>query len=127
MHTNPHSFPGAAGPLLRGIHALAAWPHHSHNFHPVQYISPLRTITPPHRCSPRRSAYLERLDVSHNGFTGTLPASLGAFRNLVIVQLSHNNFTGHLPDSYRFLGTANWLQVWAAALACWGREGWGWE
>ncbi|XP_050259360.1 probable LRR receptor-like serine/threonine-protein kinase At1g74360 isoform X9 [Quercus robur] len=51
---------------------------------------------------------LQVLDLSENGFTGTVPGNISNCRNLVILNLSSNNFTGKIPAE---MGSISSLQA----------------
>jgi Leucine-rich repeat (LRR) protein len=40
------------------------------------------------------------LDLSYNGLTGTIPASLGSMVYLQVLNLGHNDLTGAIPDAF---------------------------
>ncbi|XP_024524005.1 receptor-like protein kinase 2 [Selaginella moellendorffii] len=41
---------------------------------------------------------LEALELSHNGFSGSIPETFGEMTNLTRLDISYNRFTGDLPD-----------------------------
>ncbi|KAJ1256496.1 hypothetical protein BS78_K011200 [Paspalum vaginatum] len=43
--------------------------------------------------------YLENIELGHNDFSGSIPASLGDITSLQNLNLSHNNLTGSIPVS----------------------------
>ncbi|KAF8082066.1 hypothetical protein N665_0850s0017 [Sinapis alba] len=49
--------------------------------------------------------YLVTLDLSHNNFSGELPASLSNMHYLKTLLLDHNRFTGHIPSGLSLKST----------------------
>lgn len=51
------------------------------------------------------------LDLSYNGITGTIPATLGYMTYLQVLNLGHNGLTGTIPESFSYLKSIGALDL----------------